>query len=302
MPFLSTIASLGVAQLGVVAAGCALFMGLIGVCCPSWDEPFPRVVQLAYPSDAEKHWFLMHASKTALRKKWYVSSISQFVGARGTTGAKLMLMMTTATSVFSSVLGVLLWTSDSMPDAAFGLGLLASAGLFTLGFVESAIEWAPLAVDWPDLEDPLDEAKMSDYYASMEIQRLSQAEDTVIKAQFAALHTLAAFVFIGSEFAAQLVYDQPVAKAVAAVGVSFFGAFCLLQWLTGVNDPLLLASPLLARFAVANFAPRFQLLYWPQGSIRSRLELKLISFLFISVEMVAFASLASARGWNCLDL
>jgi hypothetical protein len=305
--------SLGLAHLLLVAAGCTLFFILIGMCCPNWDEPYPRVVQYAYPSTSENRWFLMHVAKTTLRKEWYVSSISQFVGARGTTGSKLMLLLTSTLSVSSVYIESVLWSSGRVHTAVLVLTVVSSVGLALLGFVESSIEWAPLPLDWPDLESQADTDRMNSYDQQLEITRLTQEEDEAIKAQFANLHMVSAFTFVGCQFAAQVVafglsttrtvdVDHGwVSLGVSVVGMGVFVVFCLLQWLSGANDTLLETSGPLARFAISNL-PRCHCCYWKQDGSLSPKSLRRISWVFIGVEIVAFAALASCPGWNGIFL
>lgn len=299
-------ASLGIAHLLLVLTGCTLFLTLIGLCCPSWDEPYPRVVQLAYPSSNENRWFLMHVSRTALRRNWYVSSISQFVGARGTTGAKLMMLMTTTLSLSSIYIQSLLWTEGSIPTVALVLSVISSFGLGTLGFCESALEWAPLPVDYPVLETVAQE-KMDAYYKQLEITRLTEEEDTTIKSQFSTVHMISAFTFILGQFSSQVctfsLYHNQTESGfiVACIGMGLFLIFCLMQWISGANDSMLLGSSLLSRFAVFNMS-RLQCCYYPQMGTLSPAVLKRVSWSFILVELGAFSLIASCPGWSALHL
>lgn len=299
---LSVVPAIGVAHLTLVGVGCILFSILIGLWCPLWDEPYPRVSQFAYPSTVEKRWFLMHVNRTALRREWYVSSISQFVGARGTTGAKLMILLTTSLSLSTLYLTALLWSTSVIPTASLVLFVLASVGLCTLGFVESAVEWAPLPIDYPQLQCAEDTELMEGYYKQLEVVRLTHAEDSRIKAQFATLHMIAAFLFIGGQFAAQVVDNSSIIALVAAsVGLFTFVCFCLLQWLSGCNDALIQSWPKVSRFAVSNLHPKMRFLYWPQDGSLPHDTLKRISYTFISVELCAFSMLASIPGWIALS-
>ena len=294
--------SLGLVHILLIGIGCTLFCVLIGVCCPAWDEPYPRVVQYAYPSSSENRWFLMHVARTALRKEWYVSSISQFVSARGTTGSKLMLVLTSTVAISSVYIESVLWTQGRIPVSALVLTVIASIGLALLGFAESSIEWAPLPLDWPDLQLPIDTELMTLYYRQLEITRLTEAEDEQIKARFVDLHMIGAFTFVLAQFVARLVRDdRGVGFVVGCVGLVAFLFFCAMQWLSGANDALLESGgPLLARCAVSSWPRWCRVCYWPQDGSLSPRARKRISWAFIGVEVVAFASLASCPGWDAL--
>ena len=116
------------------------------------DEPCPRAVRWTYPEEIEeahRHWFLVHVAQTRLIKDMYVSSISQYVGARGTSGAKLMLMSSTAVSLCQTHIAWLLWRCHALTDdpnhpqdfQRWTYMWLAALSLLLLGLAESAIDW-----------------------------------------------------------------------------------------------------------------------------------------------------------------
>ena len=297
--FATVISVIGLVHLVLVAAAVALFAVLVGICCPTWDEPYPRVVQYAYPSLAENHWFLMHVSRTALRTNWYVSSISEFVGARGTTSAKVMLLACSLLSLSSIYIQAILWYQDKVGVPVLVFTVISSIGLGMLGFVESSLQWAPLPVDWPDMESEEDTSAMLRYDQQLGITRLTSEEDDAIKARFKQLHTLSAFVFVAFQLSAQVYAQETSGLVVGVIGTAMFAVFSLMQWLSGANDDSLEEIGCLSPFAVVNM-PQSQCCYCPQNGSWSNAQLKCISWAFISVEIIAFASLSSCPGWNAL--
>ncbi len=302
---LTLLMSLGIVHLILILIGCILFLILLGVCCWAWDEPYPRVVQYAYPSSSENRWWLMHVSRTALRKEWYVSSISQFVGARGTTGSKLMLLLTTTLSLSSAYITAVMWCERACPLSTLVLTVLASLGLGLLGFVESSLEWTPLPLDYPDLESGEDQNRMNAFYSKLEITRLTGEDDAWIKAQFSNLHMCAAFLFVLAQFAAQVcryvwggstVRGADTGLAFASVGLGLFLVFCVLQWVSGANDDMLEGSNC-SCLRARDMPDWLRLCYCPQGAAYSPRQLKRISWSFIGVELASFVSLASCVGW-----
>jgi hypothetical protein len=298
--------SLGVVHLCIVFLGVILLFGLLGLCCPSFQEPYPRIVQYSYPSHAENRWFLMHVSKTALKRDYYVSSISNFVSARGTTPSKLMLLLMTSLCLSSAYIQGLLWTLERIPTATLVLSLVSSVGLGLLGWVESSLQWAPLPVDYPDLESDVDKQRMEDYYKQMEITRLTGEEDAQIKSQFATLHLISAFTFIIGQFVAQLVlytHDPHSTMTlssciVAVVGMGMFTCFSLLQWITGASDSMLQGGRL-SSFAIANVS-WLQCFYFPQNGSLPQPTLKRVSVMFVMVEICAFGAMCVCPALNAL--
>jgi hypothetical protein len=302
---LAIIASLGVVHLSIIIVSLLAFTLLIGLFDPSSNEPYPRVSQLSFPSSSEKSFYLMHVSKTALKKQWYVSSISQFVSCRGTTSAKLMMWLCSSLCLSGCYIQSLLWSEDKIGVATLVLTILSQLGLGTLGWCESALEWDPLPVDYPELESATDKERMNGYYNSLQITRLTKEEDSSIKTKLASVHLVSAFVFILCQFAGQVVLYHEVQNipsvVVAVVGMGLFLVFCMLQWCTGASDQMIQACTPISKFAISNLTS-FQCLYFPQNGTLAEPILKRVSWMFLVVEITSFTLMACAPAVNALCL
>ena len=140
----------GLTQVGLVCTCLILFISPF-VCLSRYypDEPAPRVVQLAYPT-IRKVPFVLFVNQTVVHREWYVASISQYAGARGSTAAKVLTFATTAGGVVQLVLAILIWfynTTDSAgPNSTiahirFVLLLIGGIGCVLIGQAESAVLW-----------------------------------------------------------------------------------------------------------------------------------------------------------------
>ena len=140
----------GLTQVSLVGISLMLFISPF-VCLSRYypEEPAPRVVQLAYPT-IRKVPFVLFVNQTVVHREWYVASISQYAGARGSTAAKVLTFATTAGGVLQLVLAILIWfynTTDStdpnLRTAHVRLVLLLIAGLgcVLIGQAESAVLW-----------------------------------------------------------------------------------------------------------------------------------------------------------------
>jgi hypothetical protein len=141
---------LGVAQFGLVVITLGLFISPF-ICLWSYYpyEPAPRVVQLAYPT-IRKVPFVLFVNQTVIHQRWYVASISQYAGARGSTAAKILTFATTAGGVLQIMLSILIWfynTSDYANEGSHSnharlvLLLIGGIACVFIGQAESAILW-----------------------------------------------------------------------------------------------------------------------------------------------------------------
>ena len=140
---------LGVTQFGLVVITLGLFISPF-ICLWSYYpyEPAPRVVQLAYPT-IRKVPFVLFVNQTVIHQRWYVASISQYAGARGSTAAKILTFATTAGGVLQVLLAILIWFHNTasandnlhIDDARLALLLIGGVACVFIGQAESAILW-----------------------------------------------------------------------------------------------------------------------------------------------------------------
>ena len=140
---------LGVAQFGLVVITLGLFISPF-ICLWSYYpyEPAPRVVQLAYPT-IRKVPFALFVNQTVIHQRWYVASISQYAGARGSTAAKILTFATTAGGVLQVLLAILIWFHNTanandnlyIDHIRFALLLIGGVACVFIGQAESAILW-----------------------------------------------------------------------------------------------------------------------------------------------------------------
>ena len=180
-------------------------------------------------------------------------------GARGTSGAKLMLISSTSVAVCQIMTAFLLWRVEQL-TAASGVSFvrcvlmwLAAAALILLGLAESAIDWKegdkrlkdpPMAVK-ANGQGPPGRAQMEkeddELFSSpmlppslARIMSVATDEDEAGgKACLRLLHMLAAFTVVGLNVASQWVGDdafaaRPVSAIFAAVGGITFFVFCIM--------------------------------------------------------------------------
>lgn len=149
-PTLTYLLIAGLTQICLVGISLALFISPF-VCLSKYypDEPAPRVVQLAYPT-IRKVPFVLFVNQTVVHREWYVASISQYAGARGSTAAKVLTFATSAGGVLQLVLAILIWfynTTDSggsnstIAHIRLILLLIAGIGCVLIGQAESAVLW-----------------------------------------------------------------------------------------------------------------------------------------------------------------
>jgi hypothetical protein len=149
-PTLWYLLIIGLTQVGLVGLSLTVFIAPF-VCLYRYypDEPAPRVVQLAYPT-IRKVPFVLFVNQTVVHREWYVASISQYAGARGSTAAKVLTFATTAGGVLQLILAMLIWTyntshsrRENINIAHIRLALLVIAGIgcILIGQAESALLW-----------------------------------------------------------------------------------------------------------------------------------------------------------------
>lgn len=283
---------LGVLHITEVAVGIFFFLYLLGIFNPSWDEPYPRSVQWSYPSSNEKHWFLQIVNQTALRRDWYTTSISQYVGARGTTGAKLMVQMTTTIAISQLYIVLMLYSQDIYHTDTVILACISCACVYILGFCESALYWT-LPIEIPPMKDIEDQHLIKKYANDKQITPLTEDEDTLIKDRLSIVHTTVAILFILLQFTVQIIHGHVPEIILAFIGLFTFVFFCIIQWLSGVNDNGL------GCLAIKNIS-WIQCMYYPQGTLTTPRSLKTMSWFFLSFELIAFAVMSALPGFNAI--
>ena len=367
----------------VFMGACNLLPSRLNLCPVPDDEPCPRAVRWTYPGgihQTHRHWFLVHVGQTRLLKDHYVNSVSQYVGARGTSGAKLMLMACTGSACCQIHLAYMLWrvTALRFPDEAavrWLLMWLSAAALILLGMAESAIDWkdaeqrlkdgqrnskaerkeAVAAAADPDLQSSrrvphsdqdssngssgaVHDGTSSPYSNQLEFSSvpLTRSDTEGLedpqgtgKARMRMMHMVAAFMVVGFTSAGQLYGHWQLrlpSVIVASVGLCTFILFCLMQWLSGVNDELIpdalepyrAANVMYSRWGsftrpVCYCPPGFQYdrqlqplcvkicdcISTAEGEgegAMTRSHLHCASWWFICVEVVAFLALTGAAG------
>ena len=275
----------GVLSLGVIGVSMGFLLMYLGACnalpphlnlCPVHDtEPCPRAVRWTYPEEIQphqRHWFLLHVAQTRLVKGMYVASISQYVGARGTSGAKLMLMSCTAVAICQMQTAWMLWRmsqlvhGEAQPITRMVLMWAAAISLMILGLAESALDWQTQIKSKKDDEDNADGSGMahtpsfsflaqdsptdddsSEHSTRPPLKRImsvyTEADEAQGKSTLRAVHMLAAFAVVGLNVAAQWEGPQTESRlasvVLVTVGLVSFLVFCIMQWLSGANDELI---------------------------------------------------------------
>jgi hypothetical protein len=170
---------LGIAQISVITLSIILFISPL-ICFAAYypHEPAPRIVQLAYPT-LQKIPFLLFVNQTVVHSEWYVASISQYAGARGTTAAKILTFATATAGVLQIILSILLWNapntnvSNTVNDARLVLLILGGIGSICLGQAESAIPWhygrrEQIILEWATLSETERQQRLNAAITSLE--------------------------------------------------------------------------------------------------------------------------------------
>lgn len=142
---------LGCFQIGFIVFCVLLFT--LPICLPCYrHEPMPRITQHGFPADS-KILFVKHVHATVIHDQWYVKSISEYAGARGTTAAKVLAAATSVLGMLQFTLSLLIWSqyeNISFPskggnsDIYLWRMILYCIGSFAcavIGNAESAISW-----------------------------------------------------------------------------------------------------------------------------------------------------------------
>src|ERR1700753_1872659 len=69
--------------------GFCVFLFTFPILLPCYNEPLARILLWGYPNNS-KIFFVKHVHATVLHELWYVKSISEYAGARGTTAGKVL--------------------------------------------------------------------------------------------------------------------------------------------------------------------------------------------------------------------
>lgn len=133
---------LGWIDLGLIFFAMSIFVFPF-TCGSRWypNEPAPRIVQYGFPA-SKRLPFVMFVNNTVIHPDWYVSSISEYGGARGTTSGKALTLATTCTGVFQFALALCLYqygAYESLPR--FVLLSLGAGACMMIGLAESALSW-----------------------------------------------------------------------------------------------------------------------------------------------------------------
>ena len=116
------------------------------------NEPRPRIVQWSYPASALKYINtryrkflflrpLKWVSRTRVLHEWYVKSISEYAGARGTSASKLMLMCTTMCGTLQIVLAIGMNITQLCSRHRMWCLVLGGVCCVGIGVIESALLW-----------------------------------------------------------------------------------------------------------------------------------------------------------------
>jgi hypothetical protein len=171
---------LGIVQILVITLSLLLFISPL-LCLTVYypHEPAPRIVQLAYPT-LQKIPFLLFVNQTVIHSEWYVASISQYAGARGTTAAKILTFATSIAGTLQIILSILLWNApdtnlpNTVNDARLVLLILGGIGCICLGQAESAIPWhygrrEQIILEWTTLSEAERRGELSEAAAALEL-------------------------------------------------------------------------------------------------------------------------------------
>ena len=188
----------------------------------------------------------------------YVASISQYVGARGTSGAKLMLMSCTAVAICQMQTAWMLWRIHALitgeePMTRCLLMWAGAISLMILGLAESALDWQTSVkrkkedpddgpehtgmahtgtsthhLPTPDSPSDYDAKKNGDRDATLTkpppLKRLmsvyTEEDEAQGKRVLRLAHMLAAFAVVGFNVAAQWVGPHPESRVGSMITVS----------------------------------------------------------------------------------
>jgi hypothetical protein len=173
LDLLACIHILGWLQLSVIALCLLLFVAPFTFFRKYYpNEPQLRITQLGFPSGSSVA-FLMHVHSTVLHDRWYVKSISEYVGPRGTTASKIMSAITSIVGTLQIVLALLVFayekggnngtsgnsSSEGGSEAIAQLVLLCLGGAMGIfvGIAESTLPWkygreAKIHAQWRDAD------------------------------------------------------------------------------------------------------------------------------------------------------
>lgn len=105
------------------------------------NEPAPRIVQYGFPA-LTRRALSIFVNNTVIQPDWYVSSISEYGGARGTTAGKMLTLATTLAGCFQFVLALCIYQYGAYEYLArFILLVIGALGCLCIGLAESALLW-----------------------------------------------------------------------------------------------------------------------------------------------------------------
>lgn len=286
----SLFLTMGIFHSCFIAIIISIFFYILGACNSKWSEPVPKAVNWAYPNDEEKSWLLQFVSETALKTNFYTTSISQYVGARGTSGSKLMLLTTTFLGTSQIFQVIVLYYTNNIHLSTYILSWISSFFIIVLGFCESALLWDYV---YPEFKCEEDVELLRLYRVHLNIQKENTTNDKYLKTRLSIVHTFSALSFIFLQLAISIIeyvtHQRLVSFIFGLIGLGSFMIFCVFQWLTGSNDDML------GHLAIVRI-PCLQCFYYPQGSMPTK-YLKAVSWMFILTELVSFCSMGLVISW-----
>lgn len=279
----------GLVQLGVTYAALMFFLYILGTCTNGEKYALhPKMVKLNYPKSERNDWVHFCVSETAIKYGWYVTSISQFCGCRGSSANKILMVITCFVASSQLHSAIFLYKTGEFTISILTMACVSSFALFTLGFCESAILWdIPPMSRFHCVED---EEIVRKYNQSKGNIDTTAGEDIKFKRTLSIIHSICAIIFIFLQFAIAQEYWELNKSAqapyiVACIGMGAFVLFALMQYFSGANDSFL------GCLAIKNF-PKLQFFYYPQGSVSER-KLNVLSTLFLTVEFISFISMST---------
>ena len=130
----------------------------------------PRIVEWSYPSSSAT-FFVKQVFSTVIHELWYVKSISEYAGARGTTAGKILQTTTSVLGMSQLILALLIWQyysnsdqnsenfqSSSITLTRLILYCIGATACSVIGNCESAILWIygrdeKIRTDWMNESD-----------------------------------------------------------------------------------------------------------------------------------------------------
>lgn len=234
----------------------------------------PRVCRLGAPTTlAHARWLDLLVFETAIEIDCYVSSISEYVGARGTFGNKIMISATGLLALSQLFLAWGYYETGKNPV----LLTISSIGLFMVGICDSAVDWTILPYAIACKQDQA----ILDHYEERKRVKTGDGIENKGKTMFGWIHSLSALIFIALQCVVFLFDSQWVVCMLCWISLCSFLFFCAMQYIAGNYDDVLPSVLTLKKK------------YFPKKDLQRSEEMnRRLSLVFLFFESITFLPLA----------